>query len=61
MDFDIWLDKLNQMGVFAPLDALRRHIDAAPHGISTEEAETVQLAERVWVTRNTGGDIFSII
>ncbi len=61
MDFDTWLDKLNQLGVFAPLDALRAHIDAAPRGTSKEETETVQLAERVWIARNTGGDIFSII
>lgn len=61
MDFDLWLDKLNQLGVFAPLDALRKHIDVAPPCKTADEMETVRIAERVWITRSNGGDVYSVV
>lgn len=61
MNFNTWLNGLNNLGVFAPLDALRAHIDAAPACKTADEDETVQLAERVWITRSGGGDVYSVI
>ena len=61
MNFNTWLDGLNNLGVFAPLDALRAHIDAAPTGKTADEVETVRIAERVWITRSNGGDVYSVV
>lgn len=61
MNFNTWLDGLNNLGVFAPLDALRAHIDAAPSCETADEVETVRIAEKVWSTRSSGGDIYSVI
>lgn len=56
-----WENTLNSLGLFAPLDQLRQHIDRAPARLDAEEQETVQLAERVWFARATGRDVLTAL